>query len=118
MEDVRMRRGNASPFMAAVVMVAISLVLFFIPLINGLIGGLVGGYMTGSVRRGLIAAIIPAIAVAVGLFLLLLLFEAPIVGVFAGLAGGVLVLLADVGLFLGAALGGSLAQSGRRRLPA
>ena len=51
MEDVRMRRGNASPFTAAVVMVVISLVLFFIPLINGLVAGLVGGYMTGSVRR-------------------------------------------------------------------
>jgi hypothetical protein len=99
-------------------MVVISLVLFFLPLINGLIGGAVGGYMAGSVRRGLTAAILPAIIVAAGLFVLLLLFEAPLAGFFVGLAGGVVVLLADVGLFLGAAIGGAIAQSGTRRLPA
>ncbi|HYH97935.1 hypothetical protein [Hyalangium sp.] len=78
MADTRLTRGRASPFTAALMMVVISLVLFFLPLINGLIGGAVGGYMAGS--------------------------------------GGIVVLLADVGLFIGAAIGGAIAQSGPRRL--
>lgn len=115
MTGTRAIHGRSSPFKAAVVMVVISLALFFLPLINGLIGGLVGGYMAGSVRQGLVAAILPAVVVSVGLVVLFLLFEAPLLGLFAGLAGGILVLLADLGLFLGAAVGGALAHNGARR---
>jgi hypothetical protein len=90
-------------------MVAISLALFFLPLINGLIGGVVGGYKVGAVGRALVAAILPAAIVALGLWLVFALWEAPFWGLVAGLTGGLLVLLADVGIFVGAAIGGLLA---------
>ena len=90
-------------------MVAISLALFFLPLINGLIGGLVGGYKVGAIGRALVAAILPAAIVTLGLWLLFALWEAPVWGLVAGLTGGLLVLLADVGIFVGAAIGGLLA---------
>lgn len=90
-------------------MVAISLVLFFLPLINGLIGGLVGGYKVGGVGRALVAAIVPAAIVALGLWLLFALANAPFWGMVAGLTGATLVALADVGIFVGAAIGGALA---------
>lgn len=49
-------------------MIAISVVLFFVPLINGLVGGFVGGYKVGGAGRALVAAILPAAVVAVVLF--------------------------------------------------
>jgi hypothetical protein len=90
-------------------MIAISLALFFLPLVNGLIGGFIGGYKVGAVGRALVAAILPAAFVAVGLWLLFALGNAPVWGVVAGLTGAMLVALADVGIFVGAAIGGAVA---------
>jgi hypothetical protein len=42
---------------------------------------------------------------------LLALFNLPVVGLLAGFAVAVVVLLADVGLFIGAAIGGAIARS-------
>jgi hypothetical protein len=95
-------------------MVVISLGLFFLPAINGLVGGLVGGYKAGSVPRALVAALLPAVVLSFGLWLLLTALEMPVLGVVAGFAAGALIVLADLGLFIGAALGGFL---GRRNLP-
>jgi len=89
-------------------MVLISIALFFVPAINGLVGGLVGGYKVGGVGRALAAAVLPAAVVAVGMWILFALFDAPLWGVLAGTAVAVLVLLADIGLFIGAAIGGAL----------
>jgi hypothetical protein len=100
--------ARSSVVIGSIWMVGLSLVLFFVPLINGVVGGLVGGYKVGSVGRALLAAIIPAIAVAIGLWLILALLDAPVIGFFAGAAAGVLILLADVGLFIGAAIGGAM----------
>jgi hypothetical protein len=91
-------------------MVGITVALFFLPLLNGLIGGMVGGYKVGTVRRALTAAFLPAIVVSVGLFLILALFKMPGIGALAGATLGLVVLLADVGIFLGAAIGGHLAR--------
>lgn len=90
-------------------MIAITLVLFFLPLLNGLIGGLVGGYKVGAVGRALVAAILPAAIVALGLWLLFALGNAPFLGIIAGMTGAMLVALADIGIFIGAAIGGALA---------
>jgi hypothetical protein len=108
--------GRASVVTGAALMVVITLVLFFLPLINGLIGGLVGGYKVGGVARALVAAVLPAIVVALGMWLLLAAFELPVIGLAAGLAAGALVLLADVGLFLGAAIGGAIATAQHPRV--
>lgn len=91
-------------------MIGISLVLFFIPAINGFIGGLVGGYRIGSVGKALVAAILPAIVVSIGLWIILAMLEAPVIGFVAGAAVAIIVLLADIGIFLGAALGGYMGR--------
>jgi hypothetical protein len=108
-------RGNV--FVAAAWMVGISLVLFFLPLINGLIGGLVGGYKAGSPGRGFTAALIPALIVAGALWAIFALFGGPTIGFFAGATAGIIVLLADIGLLIGAPIGGYFAESrGPRRI--
>lgn len=91
-------------------MVGLTIALFFLPLINGVIGGLVGGYKVGSVSRALIAAILPAVVVSLGLWALFAFLDAPVIGIVAGTAVAVLVLLSDVGIFLGAAIGGALSN--------
>lgn len=97
---------NASIPEASLWMIGISLLLFFLPALNGLIGGLVGGYKAGSVKRGVTAAVLPLIIVALGLWALLALMDLPLLGLFAGLAVGVWIALADLGLLIGAFIGG------------
>lgn len=97
-------------------MMGVSLALFFLPPINGLIGGAVGGYRVGSMRRALMAAVLPTVVVASGLWLLLTSVDMPIVGLFAGLAMGVHILLSSIGLLIGAAIGGAVAQNRIDRL--
>lgn len=102
---------------AAAWMVIVSLLLFFLPAINGVIGGAVGGYKAGDVKRGLGAAVIPAIVVALGLWLLFALFDAPVIGLLSGVAVGVWALVSSLGLLIGAAIGGFAAdaRSGARQ---
>ena len=102
--------SNRSVVTGALLMVAVSLALFFLPLINGLVGVLVGGYAVGTVKRALLAAVLPAVVVGLGLWIIFAIFEAPVLGFFAGMAIGAFVLLSDVGLFLGAAIGGALSN--------
>ena len=98
-------------------MVGVSLVLFFLPLVNGLIGGIVGGYKVGTFKRAMAAALLPAVVVGVGLWLLLAIFHLPVVGMVAGAAVGTWIVLADVGLFIGAGIGAALSPpSGRLKL--
>lgn len=113
--DRRDQPKKTSVVMGSVWMVLLSLVLFFLPVVNGLIGGFVGGMKVGGVKRALTAALLPALIVAVGLWILLALLELPIFGFVAGVAVGIWVLLSDVGLFIGAALGGAVGNTSHQR---
>lgn len=97
-------------------MIVISLVLFFLPAINGLIGGWVGGYKAGSAGRGLGAAVLPSIVVGVILWIMLASYGRPILGFFGGMAVGVWALISSLSLLIGAAIGGVMApdRSGLR----
>jgi hypothetical protein len=110
---------RSSLFAASLWMIVISLVLFFVPVINGFIGGLVGGYKAGTALRGVEAALIPALIVAAGLGILLAMFHAPTMAIISGLTGFVVVALSSIGIILGGAVGGliSNSMSHRRRIP-
>lgn len=99
-------------------MVIVTLALFFLPLINGLVGGAVGGYKVGNWKRALAAAVLPAVVATAAIWLIIAALGAPVLGLFGGLAVGVIVILADIGIFLGAALGGWAAQSRLHHRPA
>ncbi|MBC7659199.1 MAG: hypothetical protein H7249_05770 [Chitinophagaceae bacterium] len=95
---------------ASLWMVGITLVLFFLPLFNGLIGGFVGGYKVGTPGRAIGAAVLPAAVASAGLWLLLMSFHLPVIGFVAGLAVGILILLSDLGIFVGALIGGAVSN--------
>jgi hypothetical protein len=107
---------DSSILASSVWMIAISLLLFFLPAINGLIGGAVGGYKAGSAGRGLTAAVLPSIVVGVSLWGLLAAFDRPILGFFGGLAVGLWALISSVALLIGAAIGGVMSPD-RSRSP-
>ena len=112
-----MREGRGNVVTASLLMVGITLVLFFLPFINGLIGGAVGGYVLADVKRAVLAAILPAVLVSLLLMGIFALFGSPIVGIFAGMTAAALVFFADVGIFIGAVIGGWMgARSHQSRL--
>lgn len=100
---------DSSIVVSALWMIVISLLLFFLPAINGLIGGAVGGYKAGSAGRGLSAAILPSVIVGLSLWGLLASFDRPLLGFFGGLAVGLWALISSVSLLIGAAIGGVMA---------
>ncbi|RZA25518.1 MAG: hypothetical protein EOP10_06625 [Proteobacteria bacterium] len=110
MNDIVVSPKATNVVSASLWMVGITLVLFFLPLVNGLIGGFVGGYKVGSPGRALGAAVLPAVVATGGLWAILSSFDHAVLGFFAGLAVGVLVLLADVGIFIGAFIGGAMSN--------
>lgn len=66
-------------------MVGVSLVLFFLPALNGLIGS---GYKAGTVGRALSAAVLPAILVFFGVWGLMAMFDHAVLGFLSGIAVG------------------------------
>ena len=88
------------------VLAGISLVLFFVPMVNGLIGGFVGGYRVGTPKRALLAALLPSVALAIGLWALFAVLGSPVLGFFSGAAVLITVVLSCASLFIGAAIGG------------
>ncbi len=98
-------------------MIVISMVLFFLPAINGLIGGAVGGYKAGSAGRGITAAVLPSIVVGVLMWGLIALFDAPVIGFIGGLAVGIWALISSIGLLIGALIGGAIAPARGAELP-
>ena len=111
-----MYKHNSNLITASAWMVGLSLLLFFLPAVNGLIGGAVGGYKAGTPGRGVMAALIPAAVIAIGLWVLMVMGGAPVWGLFAGTAVGILVIGSEVGLFIGAIVGGFIGQTRSRRL--
>lgn len=100
---------DSSVLVSSLWMIGISVLLFFVPAINGLIGGAVGGYKAGSAPRGVSAAILPSIIVGLLLWLIFAMFDAPVLKFFGGLAVGVWAIISSVGLLIGAAIGGLMA---------
>ena len=101
---------------AAIWMIVVTLSLFFLPVFSGVLGGMAGGYLARSWRRGLVAAIVPAVVIAVGMWWLLRALEHPVIGVSDGSPTTAIVGSAIIGLFLGAAMGGWIAEHGRQRV--
>jgi hypothetical protein len=95
---------------AMVWMFALSLFLFWLPLLGMFIAGLVGGRKAGGVGTALVAVLLPGLVVAGLMFLLATaLTGMPLLGAIAGFGTGVLIVANVVPLLAGAVVGGILA---------
>ena len=94
----------------ALIMILLSVLLFWLPGLGTLIAGIVGGKMAGGVGSALLASLLPSLILGVALFLMAtLLTGIPVIGILAGM-GGLLLALTQVGtLMLGALIGGLIA---------
>jgi hypothetical protein len=91
-------------------MLALSLLLVWLPVAGPLIAGGVGGRMAGSLGRGIALALLPAIVVGLVIVLVLGAFDLPVLGAVAGVGVALVVLVQDVPLLVGAAVGGATAS--------
>ncbi|MBJ6760840.1 hypothetical protein JGU66_08700 [Myxococcaceae bacterium JPH2] len=91
-------------------MVAWSLLLFFLPTVNGLVGGIIGGYRVGSSSRAGSVAIAPALWVALGMWILLMVFSLLRGDSVSFLALGVVSAVSGLGVIVGAFMGGVVAE--------
>lgn len=91
-------------------MLVLSLALFWLPVLGPLIAGGVGGRMAGSAGRGVLLALLPAVATAAVIVLTLGAFDLPVLGTVAGLGVAIVVLVQDLPLLVGAAVGGASAE--------
>ena len=95
---------------AAVWMLVLSLLLFWLPVLGMFIAGLVGGRKAGSVGTAIAAALLPALVVTVVMFFMATaLTGMPVLGAIAGFGAGVFVVANVVPLLVGAVVGGILA---------
>jgi hypothetical protein len=91
-------------------MIALSVVLFWLPILGPAIAGFVGGRKAGSVGKAVVASFAPAVALGVAVAVVLVAFELPLVGTVAGVGLFLFILAEDVPLFIGAVVGASLAE--------
>ncbi len=105
------KENKKNIIIGSVWMVVLAVSLFFLPALNGLVAGTVGGYMIGTAKRAVLAAVIPGLISAGALWVLLATLDFPYADFFVGAALGVHIILSEVGLFLGAAIGGTVAQT-------
>ena len=105
--------SNRGVWPAWLIMLVLSLVLGWLPIIGPAIAGFVGGLQAGSTGAAIIAALIPAIAVTVLVWLLGALFDFGFLAAFLGVGLFMVLVVGALPLLAGAFAGGWMAE-GRR----
>jgi hypothetical protein len=105
-----MERKGSVP-LAILLMVLISILLCWLPVIGALIAGFFGGKKAGGIGYAILAVLLPAIILGILLFSFASVISGiPLIGAIAG-GGGLLLSLLGIGpLLLGAIIGGALAD--------
>lgn len=101
-------RREGSIVVAALWMILLSILLFWLPLIGPLIAGFVGGRVAGTATRGLLAAILPAIVVAIIALIVGSIFELPLIGLLTGSLLFVAMFIEAIPVIIGALIGGAV----------
>lgn len=109
--ETRMARREGSVFKGTLYMLALSVLLFWLPIAGPLIAGYVGGRRAGSAGRGAIAAILPAIVA--GILVALAIAALPevnlLIGAVFGSIAAIAIVLQSALLVLGGIVGGAMA---------
>jgi hypothetical protein len=101
----------------SLLMFALAMALFMFPVVNGMVAGVVGGYRVGSPRNALMSALGPLTVASCLLWILMTVFPIPMMGSPITQIGiAFLILLTDVAMLVGAAIGGTVSQNRIDRL--
>lgn len=105
-----MERKRSVP-LAILLMILISILLCWLPIIGALIAGFIGGKKAGSIGSAILAVFLPAIIFGFLLFSFASVISGiPLIGAIAG-GGGLLLSLLGIGpLLLGAIIGGAVSE--------
>ncbi len=103
--------------LAVIVMIVLSLLLSWLPLFGPLIAGIVGGYCAGGIGRGLAAAVIPLVLLGVFVWWVGAALNHAVAGFFVSVGVTLLLVVHEVGLFIGAVIGGAIAQGRKPAAP-
>ena len=100
------RRG--SMLEGAFWMVALSILLCWLPPFGQLIAGFIGGYRSGGVGAAFVASLLPAVIAAGAVFLLLTFVPLPFLNVLGGAVALILMIASGALVTLGAIMGALL----------
>lgn len=92
------------------IMLGLSVLLFWLPLIGPFLAGFIGGRYVGSPGRGLVAAILPTLVVAIIVAITGVLTLLPGVGLLASESLVLTAIIQGAPLILGAVIGGATAH--------
>lgn len=98
-------RGGGSVTKAAIWMIGLSILLIWLPVAGPAIAGFIGGREARTMGKAMVAALIPALLLGLLVAMILIAFDLPLIGTLAGVGIGIAVLVQDVPMFIGAALG-------------
>lgn len=98
-------------------MIGVSIAIYFLPVANGLIAGTIGGYRIGSPRAALMSALGAVAFTSCLLWMMFTLIPFPMMGNPITQIGAFgLIFLTDIGLIVGAGIGGVVARNKIDRL--
>jgi hypothetical protein len=98
-------------------MFVISSVFYFLPVANGIVAGLIGGFKIGNTRMALTAAAGVLLFTTAVSWMLFTMMPIPLMGGISNqIQIAILIALSDAGLFIGAGVGGTIAQNRIDRL--
>lgn len=95
---------------AALWMIGLSILLFWLPVIGPAIAGFIGGTKAKTMGKAMAAAFVPAILLGVAVAAVLIAFDLPLIGTIAGIGVLIAILVEDVPMFIGAAVGAAMSQ--------
>jgi hypothetical protein len=103
------REARGSVILGGLAMLVLSFFLFWLPLLGPLTAGFVGGWIVRRPGRAVAVALLPAVALALLVGGVLTAFHLPLLGALSGAMTLLVVVIHEIPLFVGAALGGAAA---------
>lgn len=99
-------RDGGSAVRGGLAMLALAIVLSWLPIIGPAVAGYVGGGIIGRAGKAVAVALIPAVVLAVVTGLLLTAVELPVIGALAGVGIAIAIAVEQLPLLIGAWVGG------------
>lgn len=104
------RQAKGSVVLGGLAMLALSLLLFWLPLLGPLIAGFVGGWIVGRPWLAAAVTLLPEIALGLLIWVVLAVFDLPLIGALAGATTFLIIAFQGIPMLIGAFIGGAVAD--------